>query len=218
MDRANALNTLPIFEGIDDRDIEPMLQCIGGTRRRFSRGTLLLTEADEAQWVGIVLSGQVNMIKTDSSGNVSMLAFMKPGELFGETFVCGSRRESTVSFQAASDCEVLCLPFARVMNQCDMTCMFHHRLIANMTRILADTNRRLLEKAEITAQKTLRDKILLYLGVEQSRQGGSYITSPLSKRELAEYLCADRSALSRELSRMRSEGIIDYDRDTYRIL
>ncbi|MDO4566319.1 MAG: Crp/Fnr family transcriptional regulator [Oscillospiraceae bacterium] len=209
---------IPLFDGIAPRDVNAMLSCLGSFRRSVPKGTFLLLGEDEIRCVGVVLSGQVNMVKNDLAGNAVILAVVKPRELFGETFACGLRQAATVAFQAVCPSEVLFLPFTRVVNECSNSCAFHHRLIENMMRLIAEKNMRFIERAEITAQKTLREKILTYLSFQSEGRDGSYIVSPLGKREMAEYLCADRTALSRELSRMKAEGIIDFDKNTYRIL
>ena len=96
-----------------------------------------------------------------------------------------------------------------------MACVFHHRLIENMVRLICEKNIQLMEKVEVTSQKTLRDKILTYLRIQADRQGADRFEIPLKRTELAEYLCADRSALTRELARMKAEGLISYNKNTF---
>ena len=86
-----------------------------------------------------------------------------------------------------------------------------------LTRI-ADKNVQLMQKVKIISQKTLRDKILTYLSLQVRLQGSRRIELPLGRIGLAEYLCADRSALTRELVRMREEGIIEYHRNSFELL
>ena len=166
----------------------------------------------------IVLSGAVDMIKEDLWGNKTLLVRMRKNELFGETFACGNDSRSTVTFQVSEDAEILFLPFDRVMRSCNMACVFHHRLIENMVRVIAEKNQELIRKVEVISKKTLREKILAYLSLQAETQHSRYFESPLGRVELAEYLCADRSALTRELAKMKKEGLIDYDRNCFRIL
>lgn len=84
-----------------------------------------------------------------------------------------------------------------------------------MVRLISEKNQRLMDKASIVSQKTLREKILAYLRNEAERQGSQRFTIPLGRVALADYLCADRSALTRELSLMRNEGLIDYEKNTF---
>ncbi|MBR2008655.1 MAG: winged helix-turn-helix domain-containing protein, partial [Peptococcaceae bacterium] len=95
---------------------------------------------------------------------------------------------------------------------------FHHRLIENLVQLIADKNLALMKKVEVVTKKTLREKILAYLSQQAQLQSSEYFEIPLGRLELAEYLCADRSALTRELNAMRLDGIIDYDKNVFRLL
>ena len=108
--------------------------------------------------------------------------------------------------------------YVNMTNMCTNACDFHHRLVENMVRIIAAKNRDLMRKVEIVSKKTLRDKILTYLSVQAQNRNSRYFQIPLSRGELAEYLCADRTALSRELAAMRDDGLIDFDKNVFKIL
>jgi len=99
-----------------------------------------------------------------------------------------------------------------------MACVFHHQLIENMVRIIADKNRDLMCKVEVVSKRTIREKLLAYLSLQAQVQGSRYFESPLGRVELAEYLCVDRSAMTRELAKMKDDGLIDYYRNCFRIL
>lgn len=211
------LNT-PLFTGISSGDLHTMLGCIGYHIGTYPKGAVIAFEEEKIRHIGILLSGTVDMVKDDLWGNRTLLMRIHKNELFGETFACGSDSQSMVTFLASEDTQILFLPFERVMHNCTTACEFHHRLIENMVEIIADTNRQLMRKIEIISRKSLREKILAYLSVQAQRQKSRYFELPLGRVELAEYLCADRSALTRELKKMKEEGLIDYDRNRFRIL
>lgn len=208
----------PLFQGIRQEDMKAMLGCIGYHVGTFKKGETVAFEAENIRHVGVVLEGCVDMIKEDLWGNKTMLLRMRQNEIFGETFACGEDNRSVVTFSVSEDARILFIPFDRVMRSCTMSCVFHHRLIENMVRIIANKNRDLMRKVDVISKRTLREKILAYLSVQAQIQGGRYFEIPLGRVELAEYLCADRSALTRELAKMRQEGILDYDRNCFRIL
>ena len=143
---------------------------------------------------------------------------MRKDELFGETFACGEDNIPVVTFHVSEDAEILFLPFDRVMHSCTMACRFHHQLIENMVHIIASKNRDLMRKVEVVSKRSIREKLLSYLSIQAQTQNSRYFEIPLGRVELAEYLCVDRSALTRELAKMRDEGLIDYDRNCFRIL
>ena len=87
-----------------------------------------------------------------------------------------------------------------------------------MVHLIAKKNRDLMRKVEVVTKRTIREKLLAYLSIQMQAQNSRYFEIPLGRVELAEYLCVDRSALTRELAKMKAEGLIDYDRNCFRIL
>lgn len=207
-----------LFEGIAEDDAAAMLGCIGSYRKEYGKNAFISLAGDAVTCVGLVLSGRVHMIKEDLWGEKTIIAVIEPGELFGETFACGTIDTSTVSFSAVEKSEALMLPFERVMHTCSNTCPFHQRLVENMLKMIADKNRQLMEKVEIISKLTLREKIVTYLSLCAQQAGSRSFEISLSRTEMAEFLCANRSALARELGKMKAEGLIDYSKNTFSIL
>ena len=208
----------PLFHGIKQDELNAMLSCIGYHIGTFKKGDIVAFEGDNLKHIGIVMKGSVDMVKEDLWGNKTMLLRMGKDELFGETFACGSDSLSVVTFLVSEDAKILFMPFDRVMHSCTMACQFHHRLIENMVKIIADKNRDLMRKIDVVSKRTIREKLLAYLSIQAQVQDSRYFEIPLGRVELAEYLCVDRSALTRELAKMKEDGLIDYDKNCFRIL
>ena len=208
----------PLFAGIKPEDMVPMLHCIGYHVKEYAKGEVIAFEGDNLKHIGIVLSGSVDMVKEDLWGNKTMLIRTRKNELFGETFACGNDNLSVVTFVVSEDAKVMFMPFSRVMHSCTMACAFHHRLIENMVKVIADKNRDLMQKVDVVSKRTIREKLLAYLSIQAQQHNARYFEIPFGRVELAEYLCVDRSALTRELVKMKEDGLIDYDRNCFRIL
>ena len=207
----------PLFDGISEQERGTMLGCIGYHIGTFKKGGIVALEGENLRHIGIVLSGSVDMVKEDLWGHKTMLLRIRKDEIFGETFACGEDNLSVVTFQVSEDARILFLPFDRVMHSCTMACRFHHQLIENMVHIIANKNRDLMRKVEVVSRRSIREKLLTYLSIQSQTQGSRYFEIPLGRLELAEYLCVDRSALTRELAKMKDEGLLDYDRNWFRI-
>ena len=208
----------PLFAGINAADMEGMLGCIGYHVKTYQKGEIIAFEEETINHVGVVLEGAVDMLKEDVWGNRTMLVRTYPQDVFGETFACGEDSLSVVTFAAAQDCRVLFLSFCRVMHTCTHACQFHQQMIENMVRLIARKNRELMRKVEVVSKKTLREKILAYLSIQSQTKGSRRFEIPLGRVEWAEYLNADRSALTRELAKMQEEGLIKYNRNFFEIL
>ena len=207
-----------LFDGISQEDRKTMLGCIGYHIGTFQKGDIVAFEDENIKHIGILLSGAVDMVKEDLWGNKTMLVRMRKDELFGETFACGEDNLSVVTFMVSEDAKILFIPFDRVMHSCTMACVFHHRLIENMVHIIANKNRDLMRKVEVVSKRSIREKLLTYLSIQAQAQESRYFEIPLGRVKLAEYLCVDRSALTRELVKMKDDGLIDYDKNCFRIL
>ncbi len=208
----------PLFDGIKAEDLKAMLGCIGYHIGVYKKGQIIAFEEENMKHIGIVISGSVDMVKEDLWGNKTMLVRMRKDELFGETFACGEDNLSVVTFVVSEEAKILFMPFARVMHSCTMACEFHHRLIENMVKVIANKNRDLMQKVDVVSKRTIREKLLAYLSIQAQRQNSRYFEIPMGRVELAEYLCIDRSALTRELVKMKEDGLIDYDKNCFRIL
>ena len=140
---------------------------------------------------------------------------MGEGEIFGETFGNSASEDEYVSFLSAAKTEVLFLSFEKAIHVCKNQCGFHFRLIENLFDLISKKNIQLMEKIEVTSRSSLREKILAYLSLQAQKQKSKYIELGLSRTDMAQFLCTNRSAMTRELSALKEEGVIDFDRNTF---
>lgn len=206
-----------LFDGIGDSALADMLTCLNALERSYKKGSYILMAGDALSHVGILLKGQATVFKTDFMGARTVLGALEPPALFAETFVCAGLTQSPVTVEAAADCDVLLLAFERILHRCSLCCADHTALIQNMLRIVAQKNIALSEKLDHMARKTTRQKLASYLISEATRTRSRRFEIALDRQALADYLCVNRSALSRELSRMNGEGAVDYQRNSFYI-
>lgn len=209
---------IPLFAHMSARDIRSVLQCVGAFTREYKKDEFIYLEEDRIDCVGCVIKGSVQIIHENIWGDKAMLLAIGEKELFGESFCCDGSGITAVSFTAKEATTVLFLPFDRVVHTCPGACAYHHQLVMNMITVMAQKNAGLMAKIDILSKKTLREKIAAYLMNAASSHNAKYFTVPMGRIELAEYLNADRSALTRELNAMKEEGFIDFEKNTFRIL
>ena len=209
---------IPLFQGLEREEISEVLQKFHGLIKHFSKSDYIYLAGDCVENLCVVLDGTVQMIKEDIWGEKSIIANLGAGSVFAENFLGKLGDRSVVSYFVASDSEVLMLPLGRSLFDVNTNSKASQRLMFNIVSILADNNTRLIEKTEILCKKTLRSKILAYLEQEARNKQSHQFTIPFNRTDLANYLDADRSALTRELARMKDEGIIDYTKNTFTLL
>ena len=215
----NALRqSCPLFRGISEEDLTAMLGCLSAREISPRRGDFIMRTPEVHPLMGVVLEGEVEMISEDLFGKKSLLSVLPVGSLFGESYSCVKARRRTIAYQARTHCRVLLLDYDRILHACKLVCRFHHRMIENMVELIAEKNLALVEKLDVVSRSTIREKLLTYLSRQAEAAGSRTFTIPMGRVALAEYLCADRSAMTRELAHMKAEGLIDYDKRNFTLL
>ena len=209
------LSAIPLFRGIQPEDLRAMLTCLSARETAPARGAFIMQSPGPQPLMGVVLEGEVEMISEDSFGKKSLLSVLPVGSIFGESYTCIKAKNRTIAYQARTPCRVLLLDYGRILHACSLVCRFHHRMIENMVELIAEKNLILVEKLEVISRTTIREKLLTYLAHQARATGSRTVTLPISRTALAEYLCTDRAAMTRELGRMKAEGLVDYDKRTF---
>ena len=211
----SSITDCSLFWGIEEGRIASLLTCLDAKNHTFEKGSFIFRVDDRVVSVGIVVSGSVNVIQEDYWGNRIILAHIEPSGLFGEAYSCAGVEKLPVSVVAAENCEIVFLDYRKIITTCSSACAFHAHLISNMIQVLANNNMRLAKKLEHLSKRSIREKLLSFLSTEALNQKSSIIELPFDRQELAEFLGIDRSALSRELSNMKKEGLISYQKNQF---
>lgn len=213
-----SLHHSPLFADIDENHVEAMLSCMQAKRHTFAKDDFVFMVGDTATSVGIVLTGGVRVVMDDLEGQRTILAHVGPGELFGEAFSCAQTDSLPVSVVASGSSEIMLLDYRKIVTTCTSSCAFHIKMIRNMLQLLAVNNILLTRKIEHISKRTTREKLLSFLSTQAVIAKCSTIEIPFNRQELADYLCVDRSALSRELSAMQADGIISYEGKRFELM
>lgn len=212
------LEQCALFDGIRMEDLSAMMGCIGGRTVSVSKGQAIFREGDEASCVGVVLSGAVRLVRDDYYGNRSIVAHIGPAQLFGETYACAGVTALPVSVVADTDSTVLLMDCRRITVSCSNACAFHSRIIFNLLRLVAVKNLVFDQKIQVTSKRTTREKLMTFLLNQAKLQGSDSFTIPYDRQELADYLEVDRSGLSAEISKLRREGVLESEKNRFRLL
>lgn len=214
----DVLNTVNLFKGIEESELQPLLSCLCAKTVHYEKGTTVFSIGETIERFGLVLSGQVQIIQDDYYGNRSILANIGPGILFGESFAFAEIKTLPVSVITTTESELLFIDCHRLAVPCAKACGFHGRLIQNMLNIVSNKNIALTQKIEFTSKHTTREKLLAYLSAEAKKAGSSHFCIPFNRQELADYLSVERSAMSAELSKLRDDGVLNFHKNQFELL
>lgn len=203
------LSKCPLFDGIEQSDLNSMIACLDGKTIDISKGIPVFLEGTSARFVGVVLAGTVQVIREDYYGNRSVMTSLQPGELFGEAFSLAGLNAMPVSVIAVKDSTVLLLDCRRILTTCSNSCHFHTLLLRNLLQEMAQKNLALSQKIRYMSQKTTREKIMAFLLDQAKQQKSHEFVIPYDRQALADYLGVERSAMSAEISKLKKSGEID---------
>ena len=165
-----------------------------------------------------MLSRTIKNVKEDYLSNRTILTEIKKGGLFAEVFICAGLEKSPVTAISVTTSEIVFIDFKKIISVCSTPCDFHSKLIENMLKIIAQKNVMQNNKIELLGKRTIRNKLSSYLLEQVERTNKMFFTIPYNRNELADFICVDRSALSRELGKMSAENIITYYKNEFKIL
>lgn len=204
----------PLFEDIGEEELARMFSCGGARNKRFAKGEVLLRAGCITREVGIVCSGSVNIENIDLWGNRSILSHVPAGQVFAETYAsCGE--PMMVDVVAAEETRVLFLNMDTLIHTPHPESRWQPVLMRNLLNISLHKNLTLSERIFCTAPKTVRGRLLLYLSNQAAKAGSRTFRIPFDRQGLADYLNLDRSALSKELGRMRDEGMLETTKNQF---
>lgn len=204
-----ALSQCPLFAGIEKNDYHFMIECLKGKTVSVVKKNAVLLEGDAVRYVGVVLSGMLQVIREDFYGNRSVMTILRPGAIFCEAFVCAGIDTMPVSVVAYENSVVLLLDFESILTACSKDCSFQSRLVQNLLRGMARKNIDLTKKIRYMSQKTTKEKIMEYLLDQAKEQRSNEFVIPFNRQSLADYLGVERSAMSAELGRLKASGQIE---------
>ena len=112
------LKTVSLFANVDMSDIKSLLNCLSAKTERFKENETIFLAGNKAEFVGIVLSGQVQVVKEDFYGNKNIVASIEKGQLFGEAFACADLKILPVSVFSAEDSEIMLIDYRKIITTC----------------------------------------------------------------------------------------------------
>lgn len=208
---------LPVFRRIDPETLSEMETSGGVTCRRYTRGSLILHTGDLVHELGVVLRGCVMIESLDLLGNRSFVNFIQAGQCFAETYaLCGE--PLMVDAVCAEDAEILFLDLTAVMCERNRRKPWYPAFMSELLTMTAQKNLALFDRIFCTTPKGIRARLLTYLSGQAVRAKAASFSIPFNRQELADYLNLDRSALSKELCKMRDEGILRFRKNHFVLL
>lgn len=209
------LEQVKLFVGLKPNEFSGVLKSLNAVVKQFGKNDIIMHEGDKIERIGIVLSGSLQITRTDYTGNRLIIGQLRFPSMFAEAVVFSGRETSPVTLTSITKSKVLMIDFRCIAGIKSKT---HGIITSNMLKILSNKNLFLQQRLDILSKRSTRAKLSAYLLSFLEKSGSNSFEVPYNRFALSDFLCVNRSSMSRELSNMRDEGIILFNKSNFEIL
>lgn len=161
----------------------------------------------------IILSGKVTVQLIDKNGNILTINTFRQKDVIGPNLMFSERNFYPMTVIAESECTIFHMKKELILELAHINDNF----LIQFMKIISDNTFILTDKINAISMKSIRQAIIDYLNSEYGRQNSLIIQLDMTKKELAEKLGIPRTSLSRELSKMKKDGLLEFDASTITI-
>ncbi len=212
------LKRTKLFAGVADEEIGAMLSCLDARLQEYKKGEYVFRQGEHMNFITVLVDGELHIQRDDYWGNRAIVNHIAVGEMFGEAYLAPESSALLNDVVAVEDSAVIFFDARRIITVCSSACRFHSMVVQNLFFAISQKNRTLVQKLGHMSKRSTREKLISYLSEESKRQNSARFTIPFNRQQLADFLSVDRSAMSNELCKMRNEGLIEFDKNFFKLL
>ena len=187
-----------LFYNISEESQTSMMHCFHSTTKKYSNGEIISFFASDNKGIGIV----------ESNGSRTILENLNEGDIFGGLFYFHVPKD-TITVEATDSCLIRYIDYEHLIKRCEKACAHHSQLVSNVLLMIQDKTKQICEHLEVLSQRSIRERILCYFEILARQNNSKTFELPFTKSDMADYLSVDRSAMSRELQKMRKDKLIE---------
>ena len=207
-----------LFNGVDDYDCHRMFKCFNMEVKKFRAGSCISDYSKQGDKIGIILKGSADVVRYDVNGVRTIIETLGEQGIFGEYFTYPSSTRSYVEGVAGKDCEILYVRRSELLKRCENACGCHSRVVENMLELMTEKAISLSERVEVLSQRTIENKLISFLQITEDKTAeGKTPQIPFSTTVLSDYLCVNRSALQREIAKLKKSGVLTISKRKFRL-
>lgn len=210
----DAISSIDLFRAYTKEELHEIFSSFNIDIRKYQKEQIIHLQNELCNSMDIILTGQVSVRKIDENGNVFTVNTFTDTEMIGANLLFSSKSYYPMTVVATSKATVLHLQKELILRLCQTNVNF----TVDFIKTISDRTTLLADKINAISLKTIRKQIIDFIEYERYMQKSNIIKLNTSKKDLAERLGIQRTSLSRELNKMRKEGILKYDAKTITIL
>lgn len=204
-----------LFKGLSEEEIRLVRDFSMPSLKEYDRNQVIIGQGDPVRKIGILCRGTVLSTKYHYNGETQILRIYKQGEVLALDAVNTTFLTSPVGLISQTECSVLFLSYQKLLQSDKLSPSVKETILSNNSEILSNELVRLMYKIDVLSKRTLQERVLTYLSIIREKKGRDTFDISMNQEQFAQYLCVNRSVLSKELNQMRKKGLIDYKKNRY---
>lgn len=210
--------SITLFDGISEEEYKQMMVCFHAAEKNCQSGETICFYEDHPDRIGYLLAGEAAIVQTHYDGRQTIIEYLKAGDVFGSALSTVSVFSGSLQVICTKKCSIQFINYEHLTRRCHNACAFHSRLVSNALALLSRKAVSLSERLEVLCQRTTREKLLCYFHQQAAKNHSRSFLLPFSFGTLADYLSVDRSAMMREIRKLKEEGILTSDKKKITLL
>ena len=208
------LNNITLLKDVDKDFIKDCFKTGQFRVSKYNKNTIVHIENDKCEKFEIILAGRVVVERLDESGGILTVAEFYENDVLGGNLLFSRNPHYPMTITTKQKTIVLEITKDIILKLCSC----NNEFLKKFLEYVSDHTTMLSFKIKQHMNKTIRESLLIYLEHERINQNTNKIRLKMTKKELAEKIGVQRTSLSRELAKMKKDGIIDFDADSITVL
>ncbi|KZL91531.1 Crp/Fnr family transcriptional regulator [Clostridium magnum] len=204
------ISNISLFKSFAKEELIKVFDTCKHNIKKYEKDHVIHLENYICDNIDIILEGKVSVQKIDENGSVLTINVFSDRDILGENLIFSSRSYYPMTITSMSDVTILHIQKESILDLCEKNPVF----MLNLITAISDKTIILTDKINSITLKTIRQCIIDFLKYEYQIQKSDVIKLGISKKDLAERLGIQRTSLSRELNKMREDGLLEYDAKT----
>lgn len=207
-------NECILFKGFDKEILESSIRGNYLRFKKYAKGEVVVHEGDPCHGIGIVRDGTVELQSIYPSGKVLTLVRLNRGDIFGEAVIFGKEPAYPITVVAITPVEI------GYISKDNLLEIFTHHPLAlnNFLSVLSNKLTTMNRKIKNLSLDTIRKRVANFLLMQFKQSGQKMFQTNMSRKAMSDLMGIQRPSLSRELIKMKEDGLIDFEGETFKIL
>lgn len=208
------LSDIGFLRSISNEKRKQLLQEGKLSIREYGNHEIIHFEGDKCSGVEVILSGEVVVEYINESGDLMIITRFSRGDILGGNLMFSQNPHYPMTITAKKASTIIYIDKEHLFQ----LFLENPEFLKGYLEFVADHTIILGDKIKMDVNQTIRQRVIKYLEYQKERQHNASMKWDVSKKELAERMGIQRTSLSRELAKMRKEGLIEYDAERVTLL